>query len=64
MMHLRLLLKHTTVNFALLFMNTIANLFVVLNGGKPLNYFYNQLQQAPLKDDCGYTNRIMKLLLK
>lgn len=64
MMHLRLRLNHTTVNFALLFMNTIANVFVVLNAGKPLNCFYNQLQQASLKDDCDYTNRIMKLLLK
>lgn len=64
MMHLRLLLSHTTVNFALLFMNTVANVFVVLNAGKLLNCFYNQLQQASLKDDCNYTSTTRILLLK
>lgn len=39
MMNLRLRLNHTTVNFALLFMNTIANVFVVLKGRKQLIFF-------------------------
>lgn len=64
MMNLRLRLNHTTVNFALLFMNTIANVFVVLKGRKQLIFFYNQLQQAFLKGDCNCTSTAMKLLLQ